>query len=129
MLIRKLWPSLLWALFVLILTGIPGDYIPEVIDFWEWLGPDKLVHIAIFGVLSFLIFFNLRVEYLDSKKRSLFVLSILGVTLAYGLLTEVLQATVFIARDGNVFDFYANSIGALLGWLAFSIVIRKKIKI
>ncbi len=129
MLIRKLWPALIWALIILILTGFPGDYFPEIIDFWEWIGPDKLVHLAIFGILTFLIFFNLRAEYLVSKKRSLFVLTILGVTLAYGLLTEVLQATVFVGRDGNVFDFYANSTGALLGWLVFSLVIRKKIKI
>lgn len=129
MLIRKLWPALIWALIILILTGFPGDYFPEVVDFWEWLGSDKLVHLAIFGILSFLIFFNLRAEYLVSKKRSLFVLAILGFTLAYALLTEVLQATVFVGRDGNVFDFCANSIGTLLGWLVFSLVIRKKIKI
>jgi len=129
MLIRKLWPALIWALIILILTGFPGDYFPEIIGFWEWLGPDKLVHLAIFGILSFLIFFNLRAEYLVSKKRSLFVLAILGFTLAYALLTEVLQATVFVGRDGNVFDFCANSIGTLLGWLVFSLVIRKKIKI
>jgi VanZ family protein len=51
-----------------------------------------------------------------------------GITLAYGLLTEVLQAHVFVGRYGNVYDFYADSIGAFCGWFMFSLIYRKKIK-
>lgn len=127
--IRKLWPSLVWAIFILIATGLPGNYLPEIVGFWEWLGPDKLVHLAIFGSLSFLIFFNLRVEYQESKKKSSFTALVLGIALAYGLLTEVLQAFVFVRRDGNVYDFIANCIGVLLGWFFFRLIIRKIIKI
>lgn len=125
--IRKLWPALVWAAVILILTGLPGDAFPEIIDFWDWLGPDKLVHVFMFGTLSFLIFYSLRKQYRKSKQRYMYVLVILGVTLAYGLLTEVLQANVFVGRDGNIFDFIANSIGALTGWLAFVIMDQKKI--
>jgi VanZ family protein len=126
MLIRKLWPSLVWALVILVLTGLPGKYIPEVVGFWDWIGPDKFVHVFIFGTLSFLIFYNLRAQYRASNKRFIIVISIIGVTLAYALLTEILQATVFIGRDGNVYDFLANTVGAFSGWFMFSIVFRKK---
>lgn len=124
--IRRLWPSLLWALIILLLTGLPGNYFPEVTSFWEWLSYDKLVHVFMFGVLSFLIFYNLREQYWKSQNRYIYVLVILGLTLAYGLLTEVLQANVFVRRDGNLFDFLANTIGTFTGWLVFRLVIKKK---
>jgi len=125
MFIRRFWPSLLWALVILILTGIPGKYIPEMVGFWDWIGPDKFVHLFIFGTLSFLIFYNLRTQYPTFKKRFIPVLTVLGITIAYALLTEILQATVFIGRDGNVYDFMANTVGAMAGWLVFRIRFRK----
>lgn len=128
MIIRKLWPALVWALFILVLMGTPGNYFPTIISFWDWLSPDKLVHLFIFGVFSFLILRSIPPQYFESKKRYVFVALAIGIALAYGLLTEVLQAHVFIGRDGNAFDFFADGIGAFLGWLAFWIVYRKKIK-
>ena len=129
MIFRKLWPAFAWALFILILTGTPGKYIPSVTSFWDWLAPDKIVHVGVFATLSFLILFGLREQYFVSNRRYLFVISAVGLSLAYGLLTEVLQAYVFIGRDGNYFDFYADGIGAFAGWLAFNVVCRKKIKL
>lgn len=126
MFIRRFWPSLLWALIILILTGTPGKYIPEFVGFWDWIGPDKFVHLFIFGTLSFLIFYNLRDQYLTAGKHSIIVILVLGITIAYAFLTEILQATVFIGRDGNVYDFMANTVGAVAGWLVFCIRFRKK---
>jgi len=126
MFFRRFWPSLLWALFILILTGVPGKYIPEIVGFWDWAGPDKIVHLFIFGTLSFLIFYNMRAQYLASQKRFIHVIMVLGITIAYALLTEILQATIFIGRDGNIYDFMANTAGAVGGWLVFCIIFRKK---
>ena len=129
MLVKKLWPSFVWALVILALMGFPGRYFPEVHNFWEWLGPDKLVHLAVFGLLAFLVFLNLRTDYENSSNKRLFAFLVLTGILAYGLLVEVLQAKVFIGRDGNVYDFIANGIGVLLGWFAFNMLKKKKIKI
>ncbi len=127
--LRKLWPAIAWALFILILTGTPGNYFPTVTTFWDWLKPDKIVHVGVFATLSFLILFGLREQYFKSNRRYLFVIGAVGLSLAYGLLTEVLQAHVFVRRSGNAFDFYADAIGAFMGWLAFLIVCWKKIKL
>jgi VanZ family protein len=129
MFLKRLWPALLWALFILVVTGTPGEYFPHVVTFWDWLEPDKIVHIFVFGVLSFLILQGLLPQYLESRHRYKIVAATLGFVLAYGLLTEVLQAYVFIGRDGNAFDFYADSIGAFAGWMGFWTLNRKKIKI
>lgn len=128
MLIRKLWPAIVWALLILILTGTPGTYIPKITSFWDWISLDKLVHVFIFGTFTFLILHGLLPQYMQSKKRYMFVIAAVGISLAYGLLTEVLQTYVFIGRYGNAYDFYADSIGAFAGWIAFQLVYGKKIK-
>ena len=129
MVIRKLWPAFVWALFILIVTGLPGSYVPSISSFWDWLEPDKVVHVGVFAVLSFLILFSLREQYFASKRRYLFIIAAVGISLAYGLLTEIVQAHVFIGRDGNAYDFYADGLGAFTGWMAFYVVNRKKIKL
>jgi VanZ family protein len=43
----------------------------------------------------------------------------------YGGLTEILQAKVFVGRDGSVFDFLANTIGSVIGIVIFMLFIRK----
>lgn len=126
--IRKLWPAIVWALFILVLMGTPGNYFPSVNSFWDWISPDKIVHVFVFGTLSFLILRGLLPQYIASSRRYVFVIWAVGLALAYGLLTEVLQAHVFVGRNGNAFDFYADGIGAFVGWLGFMIVYGKKIK-
>jgi VanZ family protein len=126
--IRKLWPAIAWALFILVLMGTPGNYFPTVTSFWDWLSVDKLVHVFVFGVFSFLILLSVSPQYFASNKRYVFVATAIGIALAYGLLTEVLQAHVFAGRNGNAYDFFADGIGAISGWLAFWLVYGKKIK-
>ena len=124
---RSLWPAIIWAAVILILVGLPGNSIPEFKSFWEWIGLDKIVHVLIFAPLTFLILFGLRRQYLKSSRRYLYVLGAISLSLAYGLLTEVLQAYVFVGRDGNAFDFYANAIGVITGYLGFILIYGKKI--
>ncbi|MCF6341917.1 MAG: VanZ family protein [Bacteroidales bacterium] len=126
-LIRQQWRALVWVVFILIITGIPGSYIPEVVTFWDWIQPDKVVHIAVFGVLSFLILYNARTQYLESSRRYLYVVVAVGMASSYGLLTEVLQRDVFVGRSGNVYDVLADILGAGAGWLVFRWLQRKKI--
>jgi len=126
--LKKQWPALLWSGVILLLTGLPGNYFPKVTTFWGWLEPDKVVHLFIFGVLAFLILFGYREQYFISRKRYQFGVAAVIVTAIYGLTTEVLQYYVFIGRSGNRFDFFADTIGAVLGWLLFNYLYRKKIK-
>ncbi len=125
---RKIIPAFLWSVFILILTGLPGNYFPRVNSFWDWVGPDKLIHLFIFGVLVFLILFGFKEQYFNSKKRYIFGIVSVVVTSLYGMVTEILQHYVFIGRSGNRFDFYADAIGAFLGWIVFYLIYRKKIR-
>ena len=40
-------------------------------------------------------------------------------SISYGALVEVLQATIFIGRSGDIRDVLANSIGAIIGLYFF----------
>jgi VanZ family protein len=126
--LKKQWPALLWSAFILLLTGLPGHYFPKVTTFWDWLEPDKVVHLFIFGVLAFLILYGYRQQYFTSRKRYKFGVAAVIVTAIYGLVTEVLQYYVFVGRSGNRFDFFADTLGAVSGWIVFSYLYRKKIK-
>jgi len=79
-----------------------------------------------FGMLSFLLLYGMREQYFKLKYRFFYVSGFIILSMAYGLLTEILQATVFVGRNGNLYDFLADSLGAILGWLTFYLMYRKK---
>ena len=57
MLKKQYWPAILWALFILIICGIPGNHIPKLKYGFE-LFADKVVHVFIFGTLAILMLWN-----------------------------------------------------------------------
>jgi VanZ family protein len=125
---RKHWPGILWAVIILLLTGLPGNYFPEFTSFWDWLGPDKLVHFFIFGVFTFLLLWGYREQYHTSKSRYKLVWIVIILGIGYGGITEILQSTLFVGRHGNIYDFIANSIGSVIGILVFMLFARKNKK-
>lgn len=119
--------GILWAALILLLSGLPGNYFPKVVSFWDWLGPDKLIHIGMYSVLSFLMMFDRKQEYQSGQKRDV-VLIVLIFGTFYGALTEILQHFVFVGRFGNLFDFIANMAGVITGITFFGLIERKKEK-
>ena len=122
-----LLPAILWSLAVLILSAIPGNYIPEVSDFWSWLGPDKLAHFALYGGLSFLWLLGLKQYHYKYPRLSYQWLVVLAGTV-FGILLEWMQENVFTGRDGNIYDAAANMLGLMLGLAMFHIYNNKKLK-
>ena len=123
---QKYWPGTIWAVIILLLTGLPGSYFPQVVSFWDWITPDKIVHLGIFAIFSFLILWGYRTQYYESDKRLLFNTVAFLVGSSFGALTEILQATVFIGRHGSLYDFFADCVGSLIGIVFFTLLYRKK---
>lgn len=114
---RALLPALVWACIVLVLCGIPGTKLPEL-SFWQWLRPDKIVHLVLFGTQSFLLLAGFSRFPTDSVWRKHAVLLAIGLSVVYGGTIEWMQDHVFIQRSGDLRDALANALGALLGgWL------------
>jgi VanZ family protein len=115
----KYGPAIAWAIWILILTGVPGHQIPKIPTFLDWLSPDKIVHVVMFGTLSYLALYGYRQQYLKSLHRSSIVIVVILLSVLYGLATELLQLYVFTGRNANLYDFMANAIGAITGGVAY----------
>ncbi len=126
MLLRRLLPSIAWAIAILVLMGLPGNYFPKVVSFWHWLSYDKLIHLFIFGVQAELVMHGFRVQNLSGEKQLSNVVGIfLAVTIFAGI-TELLQSFVFYGRHGNVYDFLADVCGIIIGFLIYYWLYFKK---
>ena len=108
-----------WALLILILCGLPGSNFPKL-SFLEWLRPDKIVHLILFGVQSYLFIIGFSRQDRFPGLRSNAVQWGVLLSISYGVLVEVLQATIFIGRSGDIRDAIANSIGAMIGLYFYS---------
>ena len=127
MFFKYTWPALVWAGIVMILTGIPGKFIPHPGSFWESLKPDKLVHVFLFGVFIFLLLYGFRRQFRFPRLQSLYLLIAWLIAAAFGGFTEILQHYVFVGRTGSFYDFFADLVGCAVGMGIFMVVRGKYI--
>jgi len=118
------WPWMAWLLGILIATGMPGDYVPQVISFEEWMKPDKILHILLFAVLVFLSLRSFMMQYKIMHQRLIYV-GVLLVSISIGGITELMQSYLLTGRNGNVYDFGADALGCLTGLFIFNLVKQK----
>lgn len=81
-------------------------------------GADKVVHAIMFGTLSLILALDRYMLGLNDKTMVLVIIAII-VSLAGGVI-EILQQTSAMGRSGDVWDFAADSAGALMGVWAFT---------
>jgi glycopeptide antibiotics resistance protein len=110
-----------WALVILVLCAIPGRDLPNI-SWLALLAFDKWVHAGIFFVLVLLF---LRANVLELKSQIVVARMGLAAMIVYGGLLEVMQGALFEERTADVYDFIANSFGAVLGFVLFSRLIKK----
>ena len=120
---RHILYALAWALFILVLCGMPGKSIPHN-SFLDLLQVDKLIHAAIFFIFSYLLL-NWVTRYPGDWCLSRWtIIAVMVFSISYGGLMEVMQATMFEDRSADLIDFIANSIGAVSGALLFKKINR-----
>jgi len=116
--ISKYHLAIIWAVLTLTACGINGSYLPKV-SFYLF-EPDKVAHILLFLVLFSLCIFPDRYHI-----KTLRVLFLILLCTSYGILIEILQATIFINRSYDVGDMIANTAGVITG--TFTIPLLKRI--
>jgi len=113
-------PVILWALVIVLLSGFPGNKVPDV-PLWNF---DKLVHVGMYAPLSFLLLFALNPQYPKQKNRYLTICFVVVSCVFYGGIMEILQHYIFINRSGNIYDFLANAIGSIIGVFIHPYIIK-----
>jgi VanZ family protein len=113
--------TLAWALIILVLCAIPGRDLPNI-SWLALLAFDKWVHAGIFFVLVLLF---LRANVLELQSRVTSARLGLAAVIVYGGLLEVMQGALFEERTADIYDFIANTFGAVLGFMLFSRLVKK----
>lgn len=114
-----------WLVFIMIIMGIPGNYFPKTPKLIELFSPDKIIHFVLFSILFILIYNYLSNIFSNLRVLNKYIIAFIFGTI-YGGLTEFLQTSVFVGRDGNYVDWIADSLGLFFGILA--IIIFQKLK-
>jgi VanZ family protein len=125
---RYFWPVILWAVLILVLTGLPGNYFPVVSSVWDLFAPDKIIHLFIFLVFTaLLVFCQIQYSTKDISVSSVALVSI-GSGIVFGGITELLQAYVFVWRQASVYDFIADSAGCVSGYMLIKYLLFRRLK-
>lgn len=111
---RNSYPGILCAAVILLLTGLPGSYFPHVKPI---IGIDKVIHMLMYAIFTFAIIWGYREAFRERGKayRKKLLWITLGIGVAYGGLTEIMQETLIPSRTGSVYDWIADIIGSLFG--------------
>ena len=120
--IKRFKFSLFLSLVILYLSLKSADELNKV-QFLNIDHFDKIVHFSMYFALMSVILF-------ESRKTALKINSILLLALypfLYGILLEILQATVTTTRYGSIYDAIFNTLGIILS-IAFWYVIRSLTK-
>lgn len=96
---------------------MPGRDIPHI-SWLEMLAFDKWVHAGVFFVLSVTIMRGIKFTVPGGKHiNAIFVA--LAFSIPYGGALEIMQQTLFSERSADIYDFIANSVGAIAGVLVY----------
>ncbi|HEV8150866.1 MAG TPA: VanZ family protein [Gemmatimonadales bacterium] len=115
---RALIPALVWALTIFVLSSFPGSAYPPT----DIVNADKLVHIAIYGLLGGLCARGLLRGWAFSPWATLAVAT-LSASL-YGVLDELHQWFV-PGRNADWRDGVADAIGALAGTVLIGVLVGR----
>jgi VanZ family protein len=116
-------PAYIWAIIVTCLCGTNGNNLPHF-EFSSLLRIDKIAHLFLFGTETYLIAIATKKHNVSkSNFQIIFPAFIIGAV--FGVIIEILQATVFPNRSFDYMDMIANTIGCLLAWF----ILNRKFKL
>lgn len=119
--IKRIVPALIWLLIILWVTLTPGEELPKTPDV---IGFDKLIHLGIFLVLTFL-WNRVGNENGTKTKKEIFITNYLVFGILFAILVEYLQQYI-PGRSYDYGDMIANITGGTIGTVCFYILYRKQ---
>jgi VanZ family protein len=93
---------------------LPSDSFPDA----QVLSYDKIGHLGVFLILTFLISWSFDRQKRHSRHKIYSLKYALTISIVYGSVLELLQQLI-PGRMTDVYDFVANTIGAIVGTIVF----------
>ncbi len=117
-------PGVIWFLIVLVLMCTPGKDLPDT-KLFKLIFLDKAVHFACFALLVILFYYPVgRTDAnLGNKLNYLTRLAVAGIL--WGITTELIQRFYIPGRSFDLFDWLADSLGAIAAFFAVRWRIKK----
>jgi VanZ family protein len=113
--------GILWFIVSIILLTLPGNDLPKI-TWMDTFQIDKLVHITMFFLLSFLFMYPLK----DNHKAVFQMFLVATAGLAYGIAMEFVQKYYIPNRTCDINDMIADGIGAFAGFFWWLRILKKK---
>lgn len=114
--VKNFIPAIVWFFIVLVLTCMPGRNIPKI-GWLEQIHFDKLVHIGMFGGLTFLFCWPFSRSNVRPMQRRFYFIKIALATSIWGLDIEFIQKYFAIGRSFELLDWAADSLGSFVALL------------
>lgn len=99
---KYLIAAIFWTITITILCLVSINKLPSITTFKY---KDKIIHFLFYFV--FVLLWNYAL-----KKNKIEIFTIVVIAIVYGIIIEVLQSTITLNREADVFDALANSLGA-----------------
>lgn len=115
-------PALSWLVVVFMLTSLPSTNFG---DRSLWSG-DKVIHAFMFFILITLTMQGFSKQQFIPKLRYEAGFYALMVSFFFSGLTEILQGLLLPSRSADPYDYLANTVGCVVGWLFFNYIVLQK---
>ena len=115
--------SFVWALIILILSGLPGGSLPNP-GFSTIPHFDKLVHMGLYFPLAFFLVAEFSLSEKSFLRKFSPALTLIIVVL-YGGSIEIAQDYLFVERSADIMDLLSDLTGGVLG-VSFYYLIGKR---
>ena len=116
---KKFIPGIAWFFLVTFLLCLPGSDIPTPENWMNLIYFDKFVHVGLFTVLAFLFMLPVINSSWQTREKWHYCIKIAIAASLYGIASEVLQRFFIPGRSFDLFDWSADTLGALIA-LVFS---------
>jgi VanZ family protein len=120
--IKNFIPGIAWFFLLLVLMCLPGSSFPKTDNFFDKIFFDKWVHAGLFAVLAFLFLLPISKSSLGNKR--VIAIKIVVAVCIWGLGIEFIQKYCIPRRSFDLWDWAADSAGALAAYFWF----RKKLQ-
>jgi VanZ family protein len=124
--LKKFIPAIGWFFLVLILLCLPGQKFPKTDDWLDKIFFDKWVHAGLFAVLAFLWMRPFVISTLPKQNILQTIFKIALSVSIWGLATEFIQKYFAYHRSFDLWDWVADSGGALLAYIVCKKMMEKK---